>query len=214
MKYKTVIWDFNGTLLSDMDLSVSAMNTVLKRRALLPIPDLSAFRDVFGFPVEDYYARIGFDFSREPYRIPADEWVELYSEKMFDCPLTAGANEALNALKTAGLSQMILSASEKARLIKHLEKLPIAEYFDEIHGTGDVYAKGKSDLAKMLSKKAEIFPAVLIGDTDHDLECAKMIGCDCILFSEGFMSEKRLRILGVPVFDSLFEIAKEIINKK
>lgn len=214
MKYKTVIWDFNGTLLSDMALSVSAMNTVLKKRALPLIPDLSAFRDVFGFPVEDYYARIGFDFSKEPYQIPADEWVALYSEKMFDCPLTEGAVDALSTLRDAGIAQMILSASEKTRLKKHLEMLSILDYFDEIHGTGDVYAAGKSDLAKMLSKRSELFPAVLIGDTDHDLECAKMIGCDCILFSEGFMSKARLSRLGVPVFESLSEISEEIINNK
>ena len=63
MRYKTVIWDLNGTLLSDMELSISAMNTVLGRRDLEKIPNLKAFRDVFGFPVEDYYARLGFDFS-------------------------------------------------------------------------------------------------------------------------------------------------------
>lgn len=212
MKYKTVIWDFNGTLLSDMEISMQAMNTVLERRALTQIPSLKAFQNLFGFPVEEYYERLGLDFSKEPYKIPADEWIELYTEKMHSAPLISGAKEALEAIKAAGIRQIILSACEKERLVNQLEKLGIIGYFDEIHGSEDAYARGKKENAKELSKRQELFPAVLIGDTDHDLLCAKAIGCDCILFSDGFMSEERLSVLGVPVRSSLVEIANEIIS--
>lgn len=213
MRYKTVIWDFNGTLLSDMGSSISAMNVVLKRRGLPIIPSLKAFQDVFGFPVKDYYRRIGIDFSKEPYEVPADEWVELYSKEMFSSPLTKNAKEALDRIKGAGIRQIILSASEKSRLCEHLLRLGIMDYFDEIHGISDVYAKGKREIALDLSKREELFPAVLVGDTDHDLECAKAIGCDALLFSGGFMSEERLLTLNVPVFDDLLSIADVIISK-
>ena len=71
MKYKTVIWDFNGTLFDDMGVSIDAMNTVLSRRSLPLIKGLFEFQNVFGFPVRDYYSRIGLDFSKEPYEVPA-----------------------------------------------------------------------------------------------------------------------------------------------
>ncbi len=212
MKYKTIIWDFNGTLLSDMGISISAMNVVLSRRGLAPIPSLEEFQRVFGFPVKDYYARIGLDFSKEPYQVPADEWVALYSAEMFDSPLTSGAKEALEAFSKEGYRQIILSASEKSRLCEHLKRLSIIEYFDEIHGIENVYAGGKEDLAKKLSERDELFPAVLIGDTDHDLACAKTIGCDCFLFSGGFMSRERLSVLGAPVYDRLSDIVSKIIS--
>ncbi len=212
MRYKTVIWDFNGTLLSDMQISIEAMNTVLERRDLPKIPSLNEFQNLFGFPVEDYYARLGLDFEKEPYKIPADEWVELYSKNMFTAPLSEHTIEALEMIKAAGIRQIVLSASEKSRLTDHLEKLGITHYFDEIHGTEDVYAKGKADLARKLSEREELFPAVLVGDTDHDFLCAHSIGCDCILYSGGFMSEKRLSVLGAPVSSSLLDIANEIIS--
>ena len=212
MNIKSVIWDFNGTLLQDVQMSIDAMNTVLERRSLPLIESHEAFRKVFGFPVKDYYERLGMDFTKEPYKKPADEWVELYTKDMYTAPLTEGALEALELLKQNGINQLILSASEKARLTKHLDILGIANYFDEILGTGDVYAKGKDDLAITLSKRADIFPAVLIGDTDHDFECARIIGCDAILFSKGFMSEERLLPLGCPVYDNLLTIAEKIIK--
>ena len=215
MKYKTVIWDFNGTLLSDMQKSIDAMNTVLSRRRLPLIPDLEAFRKVFGFPVEDYYARIGLDFSKEPYKVYADEWVELYSAGMFSCPLTKGATEALDALRAAGVRQLILSASERNRLIEHTKRLGIDGYFDEILGMDNVYARGKAEIAREYAKRDRdgIFPAVLIGDTDHDYLCAKDIGCDCILFCGGFMSKERLLKLGAPVYDSLTDIVSKILTE-
>ena len=212
MAYKTVIWDFNGTLLSDMQISIEAMNTVLERRDLPIIPSLKAFQNLFGFPVEKYCARLGLDFEKEPFKIPADEWVELYSAKMFTAPLSEHTIEALELIKSKGIKQIVLSASEKSRLITHLEKLGIAHYFDEIHGTGDVYAAGKAEIAKKLSERKELFPAVLIGDTDHDYLCAESMGCDSFLYSGGFMSEERLSVLGSPVRSSLIDIANEIIS--
>lgn len=212
MKFKTVVWDFNGTLLDDTGISMDAMNTVLRRRELPLIPSLSEFRNVFGFPVRDYYERIGLDFSKEPYETPADEWVALYTEKMFTAPLIREAKEALELFKDAGIRQIILSASETARLKKHLEILEIEGYFSEINGADDVYAKGKEDRAKLLSERKDLFPAALIGDTDHDHKSAILAGCEPFLFSGGFMSAERLVSLGSPVSDSLLEIAKKIIN--
>ena len=146
----------------------------------------------------------------EPYQKSADEWIELYTESMYDAPLIDGAIEALEAFKQAGIIQIILSASEKQRLTTHLKKLGIIEYFDRIYGSDNVYAKGKAEIAADLSADKDLFPCVLIGDTDHDYKCSQLIGCDCMLFSGGFMSQKRLNALSAPVYNSLNEIVKKI----
>jgi phosphoglycolate phosphatase len=213
MKYKTVIWDFNGTLFDDMGVSIDAMNTVLSRRSLPLINGLFEFQNVFGFPVRDYYSRIGLDFSKEPYEVPADEWIELYGEKMNEAPIMKDADTVLKRLHDMGIRQIVLSASEKGRLIENLEHLGIISYFDEILGMDNAYAKGKAEIAKEFAArdKEGIFPAILIGDTDHDFQCAESIGCDCILYSGGFMSRSRLEKLGAPVIDSLSEIFDYLI---
>lgn len=213
MKYKTVIWDFNGTLFDDMGVSIDAMNIVLSRRSLPPINGLEDFQEVFGFPVRDYYSRIGLDFSKEPYEVPADEWIELYGEKMNDAHIMRDAEIVLSALQKKGVRQIVLSASEKGRLIENLTHLGIISYFDEILGMDNAYAKGKAEIAAEFAArdKEGIFPAMLIGDTDHDYQCALSIGCDCILYSGGFMSRRRLEKLGAPVIDSLTEILDYLI---
>ncbi len=212
MKYKTVIWDFNGTILDDTGISISSINTVLSRRGMKTVEDLSEFQEIFCFPVSEYYRRLGFDFNKEPYKIPADEWVELYSKKMFDAPLYPGIRNTLSLLKQAGMRQIVLSACEQERLERQIEHLSISRYFDEILGCTDVYAKGKSEIAKeYAAHNPDIFPALFIGDTDHDLECANEMGCDCILFSGGFMSKRRLLALGADVIDDPTEIISKIL---
>ena len=64
MKYKHVIWDWNGTLVDDTWLFVDIMNGVLKDRNLQGIT-LDDYRNVFDFPVEDYYTKLGFNFQKK-----------------------------------------------------------------------------------------------------------------------------------------------------
>ena len=64
-----LIWDFNGTILQDMDLGIRCTNTMLAERGLPVIPSVEAYREIFGFPIDEYYRRLGFDFEKEDYLI-------------------------------------------------------------------------------------------------------------------------------------------------
>jgi phosphoglycolate phosphatase len=59
-RYRHIVWDWNGTLLDDLDYSIGVMNTLLARRAL-PLLDRARYHALFDFPVRDYYYRLGFD---------------------------------------------------------------------------------------------------------------------------------------------------------
>ena len=51
-----IIWDWNGTLLNDIELCVLTINELLERRnlTLLSVED---YREVFSFPVKNYYQK-------------------------------------------------------------------------------------------------------------------------------------------------------------
>lgn len=71
-----VCWDWNGTLLDDVDLALAAMNTVLWERQLATIPDRDVYRRVFGFPIRSFYARLGLEqvlISATPEAIPEQQ---------------------------------------------------------------------------------------------------------------------------------------------
>ena len=60
-QYTHVLWDFNGTVYDDMEACLRSVNEMLSERGL-PVLSAEAYREVFDFPVKDYYAKIGFDF--------------------------------------------------------------------------------------------------------------------------------------------------------
>ena len=68
----TVIWDWNGTLLDDMDVCLGIMDRILARRGLAPIGSLDRYREIFTFPVKEYYVLSGLDLDGEDYVDLAD----------------------------------------------------------------------------------------------------------------------------------------------
>ena len=50
--YQHIIWDWNGTLLDDVELCADIMNNLLKTRSLSTIT-LEKYREIFIFPLKD-----------------------------------------------------------------------------------------------------------------------------------------------------------------
>ena len=78
MKPSLVLWDWNGTLLDDVALCVDALNRLLRIYHYPQQYSLAQYREIFGFPIEDYYIRAGFDFSKNSYKELADDYMQDY----------------------------------------------------------------------------------------------------------------------------------------
>jgi len=208
MKYDHVIWDFNGTVLSDMQAGIRAVNEMLEARELPVLADLESYRRAFCFPVEQYYRDLGFDFEKEDYKtVLAPLWVSLYNKYSKDSPLFGGVCELTVALRAAGVHQSILSASEKGMMEAQLRERGALDFFDEIWGNDSIHAYGKNALAAAWCTAHPNAHAVLLGDTTHDFEIAREMGVDCILIAAGHHDIERLCACGVPVVKSLPEVA-------
>ena len=68
LKYNHIIWDWNGTLLNDVELCASIMNNLLRNESLSEI-SLEKYREIFTFPVEEYYKLAGHNFERNSFEI-------------------------------------------------------------------------------------------------------------------------------------------------
>ncbi|MFA5974080.1 MAG: HAD hydrolase-like protein [Lentimicrobiaceae bacterium] len=203
----TIIWDWNGTLLDDAEICREAINKMLKERNLTEL-SLARYRDVFTFPVINYYKEIGFDFTREEWEPVAMEFINLYLNALPACGLTPFAYETLELFKLKGYRQAIISAMQHESLLKSVSELGIYNYFEYIGGIGDHYGGGKIDNARNYFTSACLNPAqiTLIGDTLHDSEVASELQCKCILVATGHQSFNRLHNTGLPVLNNLSEI--------
>lgn len=209
---QSIIWDWNGTLLNDIDFCISTINILLEKRNLRLL-DISSYKEKFSFPVKDYYAAIGFDFDKEDFAIPAREYIDIYNNGINNCRLHNSATDVLKNFQTKGFRQFVLSAMEQNMLAHTLKQQNIFDYFENIAGLGDHYAASKIERGRQLIRHAGINTksATMIGDTIHDFEVAQDLGLNCILIAEGHQSKKRLESTGATVVDKI-SLLKELIN--
>jgi len=200
--YDRVIWDFNGTILDDLTVGIESADELLVRHGLPPMRTVERYYEVFGFPIRDYYERIGFDFSKTDYAVLAHEWVEIYLRRVKEAPVREGILPVIGELSRLGVRQTVLSMTECAMLHRQIEDLGLNGVFDEICGLDNIYAKSKLELATTWRLNHADERVLLIGDTSHDAESAAVIGCDCVLLTGGHESREALSQSGFPVFDS------------
>ena len=205
-KYTHIIWDWNGTLLDDVAWCMARINTMLKKRDLPILDSVDAYHRVFGFPVKEYYRRVGFDFDREPFEQLAVEYIALYHSGESDVSLFPGVGEILTEFQSGGLRQIILSASESGYLSSQMSPFHLDSFFDEVLGISDIFATSKIDLGKAYIQRVSPESVVLIGDTTHDKETADALGADCILIANGHQSKKTLLSFGAVVVDTLADV--------
>lgn len=213
MKYEYVIWDWNGTLFNDVQISIDAMNHMLEAKKYPQRLESDLYKSIFSFPVVDYYKKVGLDFGRHSFDELAQLFIDLYSELQDGAGLFDGARDALKCFSNRGLKQSVISVCEKERLYHQISLFDINHYFDDVIGTDDNYAVSKADIAKKWFVDRSIKPdkAVFIGDTVHDYEVARAVGCDCILIADGHQSREVLSRTDAVIINSLSEI-KKIFN--
>lgn len=206
-RYTHLIWDFNGTILDDVAYDVTVTNHLLEQYGLPKLPSKDAYRAVFGFPVIEYYQRLGFDFSKYPFSVLADEWMRDYNSKKEEAPLYEGVVETLQAVRAAGIPQILLSATQREMLLEQLQGLGISGLFDEIIGADNHHAYGKADLAREWKKRNPLALPLMIGDTDHDAESAAAMEGDILLLTCGHQMRKTLESVG-PL--AIYECAADV----
>ena len=108
-----IIWDWNGTLFDDVDLSFQVVNRLLDLCGYTCLETKQDYRNVFQFPVQTYYQKAGFDLTIHDFSKLAQIYMDDYQPKSKQCHLRSDALQALSLAEEYGFSQTILSASEK-----------------------------------------------------------------------------------------------------
>lgn len=201
---KYIIWDWNGTLLDDVSLNLDILNRLLGQEGL---PSLSPaqYRAAFGFPIRDFYRRVGFDFTKTSYETLAARYWALYDAGVSACALADGALDTLAALPC---KHMILSASPLPRLRAQVAQFPaLAPHIDRVLGLDDTLGTSKTVLAQALRDEGLCAPEemLVVGDTDHDAATAAVLSCRFVAYAGGHQHND-----GIPHLSRLIPICKEI----
>lgn len=199
-----VVFDWNGTLIDDLDLAVFAVNRCAEQLGVAPIT-AEQYRAEFDFPIAGFYAAIGFDLDRVPFPTIVQRYLEHFDANVAQCPLQPGVIEFLDAARRAGIGVSILSASHCDVLVETLHAKGLYDCFEHVVGLSHNQATSKTAEAVVLQKTLGT-PAsrtLFVGDTLHDFDVARAVGWSPVLVSTGHQNSERLRLSGAPLFSDL-----------
>ena len=207
--YKHIIWDWNGTLLDDITISLNAVNSILIKRKKKPIT-LNFHKNNFLFPIKDYYKKLSLSTDDQSFNILCDEFNHYYIKHWKKTKLQKNALQVLKKIHSSTINQSILSAQENNQLNRFIDFYNIRKYFNNIIGLNNKKAEGKIEKGKQLLSELNLSNEniLLIGDTNYDYSIARKLKIDCILFNGGHQSEKILSKACNKVIFSLETILK------
>lgn len=212
MSYTDIIWDWNGTLVDDVAVSVDCVNDIFTLYNM-PHTTIEEYLSVITPSLEEYYGRY-FDMSRHTMTELLSLFQKYYKQRANQLVLMNGAADALRLLKESGKRQYIVSSFEQSALNDSVKMLGVQDYFDIISGCDDIHCGSKSERARKIVQNSE--KAVLIGDSVCDYITATEAGCDCILIASGHQQKSDLlkckpKSGTVAVFDRISDAVKVLL---
>ena len=120
-------------------------------------------------------------------------------------------------LHDAGLRMVILSASKETLLLEQLAQYPELDgCFDRVMGLTDIYAVSKVQRGVDFLREAGIpgDEAVFLGDTLHDAEVARAMGCQCLFDCRRPSKGRNPRASGATVLPTLREAGDWITERR
>jgi phosphoglycolate phosphatase-like HAD superfamily hydrolase len=200
-----LVWDWNGTLLDDLDLVVDATNAAL---AGVGGPQITAeaHRRDFRRPVQDYYAYVlGRPVDRAEFAELDAAFHDYYRQAVPGCPLTAGA---LSAIEAWTGTQSLLSMFFHHELVPLVDAYRLTDRLSRVDGLADALGGGPKAphlAAHLVALGLTGRDCVLIGDSVDDAEAAAEVGARVVLYGNGFTDPALLQATGQPVAWSLVE---------
>lgn len=185
MTIRVICWDWNGTLLDDVDICLRVMNSVLVEFDRAPINGVDAYRRLFRFPIQDFYADAG--LGSDVFRAAAEKYLRLLPLHIGNARLHTGAHEVLTQIAGQGVRQVLASATLSDALEHQLGPHDIAGHFEQILSIDDPYRASKAEVIAEWSAAEGVDPSemLVIGDTNHDREIAAALGTRFVHFAAG-----------------------------
>ena len=193
-----VVWDWNGTILSDTWACIAAGNHFLTTFGGKPI-SRSRYVATFKFPIIEFYVLHGADRKALEDPESAKVFHNHYEANAKKCRTRKGSRETLRWLHEQGIPSIILSNHMQEAIIGQLERLGLPEYIHQVLANSEL-----ADTATGLNKVKRLRRyvqqkgynpenAVIVGDATEDINIGKDLGMTTVAITGGYFSTPRLR---------------------
>lgn len=216
----TVVFDLDGTLVDTAPDLTRALNHCLAFADLAPTT-LEAVRPQAGHGARamltSAYQRAGRSFDNDDLDRQTARFLAYYGDHIaVASTMFPGALDTLDRMTDAGATLAVCTNKTEALAIKLLREMGLAERFAAICGA-DTFIARKPDpihlsgTIALAGGRAEC--AVMIGDTDTDIEAAKRLGLPSILLGFGYDADRAAREKATAIVSHFDEIDVALVER-
>jgi phosphoglycolate phosphatase len=197
MRYKLVIFDWDGTLMDSADKIINCMQIAAKH-CDMPVPSADAVSHIIGISLKPAIKQLfGIDDDALAERLVLAYKEAFVSHDATPCPLFNGVEDLLSALKAKGATLAVATGKARRGLDRAWSQTETGHYFSASRCADDAQSKPSPDMLLQILDELNIsaHDAVMIGDTTYDMQMAKSIGMRRIGVSYGVHAQVHLEAL-------------------
>lgn len=206
MKYKVIIFDWDGTLMDSIDKIVACVKAGA-RDCQLPIPETDAIRHIVGLSLDIAMAKLfpGATSAQQQSMVQAyrHQYLTVNKEETQFYP---GVKSWLKDLKEQGYLLAVATGKGRNGLDRLLDKCAVRDLFDATYCADQTASKPDPLMLNRILEDLNLdaSQALMVGDTSYDLEMANNANMDCLGVSYGVHSDDILKQFNpIAIVDSL-----------
>jgi len=214
------VFDWNGTLLSDVEAMMRGVENELAVFNLPPI-SLSQYRETYDIPLTNFYAHYGItsaDIKAKSAQM-STAFHSIYEPLAAHARTRAGTRHMLDYLHSKNIKRAILSNHTIEGIYMQLERLKLTHHFETVLANDNIagaHLKGKLNNLKYYLKDSKFEPdeVIIVGDTIEEIEIGKHLSIKTVALTGGYNSTDRLKRANpdfiINRLDDLIEILEKL----
>jgi phosphoglycolate phosphatase len=187
MKYRVVVWDFDGTLADTFGCTVRAYNRLAAAYGARPIDDPQAVR---GLTLRAFLRA----YNLSPLKLPSliRHVLAGQKEEMATVPLFPNLAAVLEGVRRAGRRMSVLSSNAEGNIRACLGANGVEGLFDAVVGYRRLFGKGRAIRGFVNAQGVPAGDVVYVGDEVRDVEAARKAGVAVAAVTWGYQTRDLL----------------------
>ncbi len=194
-RFSLLIFDWDGTLM-DSEARIVACMQAAAADLSLALPDSAATRDIIGLGLKEAVMTLYPGLDREMVERMVQRYRHHYLlENETPTELFEGAEQVLRELSAAGFLLAVATGKGRHGLEQSLQQTGLGPLFQATRCADETFSKPHPEMLLQLLDELGTEPgrALMIGDTEYDMQMAGNAGLAGLAVSYGVHSPERLR---------------------
>lgn len=207
MKYKLVLWDFDGTLADTLTIALGIYNRMALKKRFKPITDPESVREM---NMREFLK----SHNVPAYRVPLafNTFLKELRRLAPEICLNSGISGVLQSISDLGIRQGVVSSNATETICQCLEANLAKQHFAFISGTSKIFGKERRLKKAIKESGCGVHEVLYVGDEIRDIEASRAADMDIAAAGWGLNSATALathsptHLISHP--DELLEILK------